>query len=176
METNAPSSFDDFADTSITGETIDFSRYRGKVCLAVNTASNCKLAPKNFELLRTLAQKHPNIEALLFPSQINSFIDQEHGGSEETIARLKEERVFATSTVFAKRNANNGVDVLGWLANKARGILGTTSLKWNFTKFLISGNGQKVTRFSPTDTYQEMKATIAEYESEIAQVQPPASP
>ena len=47
-----------------------------------------------------------------------------------------------------------------WLVKEAPGILGTTSIKWNFTKFLIGKKGQVLGRYAPTDTPKGLKADI----------------
>jgi glutathione peroxidase len=36
------------------------------------------------------------------------------------------------------------------------GLLGTTSVKWNFTKFLIGRDGQVIKRFDPTTVPSDM--------------------
>ena len=39
-----------------------------------------------------------------------------------------------------------------WLTDEKRGFLGTKSIKWNFTKFLVGKDGQVIKRYAPTDT------------------------
>jgi glutathione peroxidase len=48
-----------------------------------------------------------------------------------------------------------------FLKKEQPGILGTTSIKWNFTKFLVDANGKVLERFSPTDKPEALKETIA---------------
>ena len=47
-----------------------------------------------------------------------------------------------------------------WLKKQAPGLLGSESIKWNFTKFLISKNGQVLGRYAPQDTPESLKKDI----------------
>ena len=47
-----------------------------------------------------------------------------------------------------------------WLTREAPGILGSQSVKWNFTKFLVGRDGKVVKRYAPTDTPDSMRADI----------------
>lgn len=157
-------SFYDLQATTIHGVPVSFDKYRGKVCLVMNTACNCGLALKNYELIKKIMSGHPEVEILLFPSKLNSLFDQEHKEKEKTIQKMKEAGVFDKSTVFEKTVANGGEnEPLGWLARRAPGILGTVMIKWNFTKFLVSKSGKHVVRFSPNDDYDKLVKVLEEF-------------
>ncbi|HEX7438824.1 MAG TPA: glutathione peroxidase, partial [Caldimonas sp.] len=47
-----------------------------------------------------------------------------------------------------------------WLTAEAPGLLGTKSIKWNFTKFLIGRDGRVIKRYAPTDTPETLRADI----------------
>jgi glutathione peroxidase len=47
-----------------------------------------------------------------------------------------------------------------WLTREAPGILGSQSVKWNFTKFLVGRDGKVVKRYAPTDTPDSMRRDI----------------
>jgi len=47
-----------------------------------------------------------------------------------------------------------------WLCKEAPGLLGTQSIKWNFTKFLVAKDGAVLKRYAPTDTPQSLAKDI----------------
>jgi glutathione peroxidase len=40
-------------------------------------------------------------------------------------------------------------------------LFGTSSIKWNFTKFLVDGNGDVIRRYAPRDTPEKIEQEIA---------------
>src|SRR5207237_390892 len=56
--------------------------------------------------------------------------------------------------MFAKVEVNGpGTHPLfAYLKKAAKGVLGSTGIKWNFTKFLVDRSGRVVARFAPTVT------------------------
>jgi glutathione peroxidase len=69
-----------------------------------------------------------------------------------------------TFPMFAKIEVNgeHADPLYQWLKSEGKGILGSESIKWNFTKFLIDENGQVVKRYAPTDTPEKIaKDTLA---------------
>lgn len=158
-------SFYDLQATTIQGTPVSFDEYRGKVSLVVNTACNCGIALKNYDLIKKIMSNYPMVQIMLFPSKLNSWIDQEHGEKEKIIQNMKDAGVFDKATVFEKTVANGDENApLGWLAHRAPGILGTTMIKWNFTKFLVSKSGKNVVRFSPNDDdYNKLAKAIQDF-------------
>jgi glutathione peroxidase len=136
------------------------SDYRGKVLLIVNTASRCGFTPQ-YEGLEELYRKYreQGLEILAFPC--NQFGGQEPGSDSEIqeFCRLQ----YSTSfPVFSKIEVNGtGAHPLyAWLKGKAPGILGTEAIKWNFTKFLVSRDGNSVRRFAPQDRPESLQGEI----------------
>lgn len=161
--TTPMSYFYSFKDTTIEGKEVDFNRYKGKVCLVVNTACNCGLGKKGFELIREAKKNYPELEILLFPSALNYLVDQEIKNKEEIISTLKKEEVYDISTVFEKRMISTDKTIFKYLSHEAPGIFGTTAVKWNFTKFIISSDGLNITRFSPNSSYSSVQPLLQEY-------------
>jgi glutathione peroxidase len=64
--------------------------------------------------------------------------------------------------MFAKIDVNgDGTHPLyAWLKQHAKGVLGTEAIKWNFTKFLVSRDGQRIERYAPTTTPEELVKDI----------------
>jgi len=161
------SMFYTFKEKKIEGKLVDFSIYKGKACLVVNTACNCGLAKSNFETIREIKNKHPEIAILLFPSSVDLtiyMVEQEEAQKEETIQKMKENGVYDISTVFekCKINGKDGSHLFAYLSKEAPGLFGTKAVKWNFTKFLVSKTGDKVTRFGPKEHYSDMKSALEE--------------
>lgn len=88
---------------------------------------------------------------LAFPC--NQFGKQEPGKAEEVEERVCQ--LFSVTFPIMEKvdvNGTNTSDFYKFLRSECPGIFGTTSVKWNFTKFLIDHNGQVLKRFSPTTT------------------------
>ena len=140
----------DFQVKTIDGEMVSLEKYKGKVLLIVNVASKCGFTPQ-YEGLEALHEKYKDngFMVLGFPS--NQFGEQEPGTNEQ----IKE---FCTLTygvkfdMFAKVDVNgeNEIPLYTHLKNEAPGILGSKSIKWNFTKFLIDPEGKVIERYGST--------------------------
>ncbi|MCR0985803.1 glutathione peroxidase [Roseomonas populi] len=136
------------------------SDYRGKVLLVVNTASRCGFTPQyaGLEALQRRYGPH-GFQVLAFPC--NQFGAQEPGNAEE-IANFCTTKYDVTFPVFAKVEVNgSGADpVFRHLKHAAPGALGTEAIKWNFTKFLISREGEVVSRYAPTTAPEKLSGDI----------------
>ena len=139
--------FYDFEAKSITGELIPMSRYKGKVILVVNVASECGFTPQ-YEGLEKLYQTYhaQGLEILGFPC--NQFGEQEPGSAEE-IQKFCSSKFSVTFPLFEKIDVNgkNTHLLYVFLKKEATGFLGSESIKWNFTKFLIDKEGKVVDRY-----------------------------
>jgi len=150
----------DFSARTNRGEDESFEKYRGKVLLIVNTASECGFTGQ-YEGLEQLYRdlNGRGLEVLAFPC--NQFGSQEPGTDEE-IASFCELRFQASFPLFAKIDVN-GEDahpLYGFLKEQAPGVLGSKGIKWNFTKFLVDRDGQVVKRFAPQDTPESLREEI----------------
>lgn len=158
-EASAEENFYDLEYTDIDGHRVHFSKYRGTICLVVNTASRCGLGPKNYEFFSHLSEKVKDkpVNILLFPSSLNIAVDQEHPTPDAIKKHL--EKYPGKYEVFQFSCANTN-PVLGFLKKKIPGTLGIKYIKWNFTKFLVGREGQVLKRFSPTADLKKVEQTI----------------
>ncbi len=128
--------------------------------LAVNVASKCGFTPQ-YTGLEALAREYgpQGLTVLGFPC--NQFSNQEPGNAEE-IATFCSLTYDVTFPVLAKIEVNgDGADPFYKFVKKAKpGLLGSQSIKWNFTKFLIDKDGRVVERFAPTDKPESLKPAI----------------
>jgi glutathione peroxidase len=139
----------DFTAKSLAGEEIPLKRYEGQVLLIVNTASACGFTPQynGLEALhRTLGPR--GFSVLGFPC--NQFGGQEPGDAKQ-IEQFCSSQYAITFPMFAKIDVNgsNEHPLFAYLKNAKSGLLGS-SIKWNFTKFLIDRSGRVVARHAPT--------------------------
>ncbi len=156
----APKTIYDFSAESITGERADLAAQRGKVLLIVNTASACGFTPQ-FEGLEQLWQdyRERGLVVVGFPS--NQFASQDPGTNGE-IASFCSLNYGVDFPMMAKVKVN-GADahpLWKWLTAEAPGLLGSTAVKWNFTKFLVGRDGKVIKRYAPTDTPQSLRKDI----------------
>ncbi|MEE4316755.1 glutathione peroxidase [Erythrobacter dokdonensis] len=141
----------DFTVTTNRGESLDLADKLGNVLLVVNTASKCGFTPQYDGLEKLYQQfKGKGFEVLGFPC--NQFGAQEPGSADE-IAEFCKVNFGVTFPLMAKIDVNgdNASPLFDWMKKEAKGLMGSTSIKWNFTKFLIDREGNVVKRYAPTD-------------------------
>ncbi len=134
--------------TTIDGQIITLERYRGKLLLVVNVASQCGLTPQ-YRGLEALYRSHKDdLEVLAFPC--NQFGAQEPG-TESEIRDFCSAHYDVTFPVFAKIDVNGpGTHPLyRYLKSAKKGFLGREAIAWNFTKFLVGRNGEVLRRYGP---------------------------
>ncbi|MCZ8369333.1 MAG: glutathione peroxidase [Porphyrobacter sp.] len=141
----------DFTVTSNRGQEVDLKDKLGTVLLVVNTASKCGFTPQ-YDGLEKLFQQYKDrgFEVLGFPC--NQFGGQEPGSAEE-IDQFCKVNFGVTFPLMAKVDVN-GADaspLFDWMKSEKKGLMGSRSIKWNFTKFLIDRQGNVVKRYAPTD-------------------------
>ena len=139
-----------FKIKSIDGGVIDFSKFKGKKILVVNTASECGYTPQ-YEALQKLADTYKNkLVVVGFPA--NNFGGQEPGSDAE-IKQFCKARFGVTFPLASKISVtgNDMAPVYKWLTQKKEnGVLDAT-IKWNFNKFLLDENGEMIAYF-PSST------------------------
>lgn len=141
------------------GKDFDFSQYKGKVFLIVNTASKCGFTPQ-YKGLEELYQKYKDAGMMIVGFPCDQFGNQEPGNDEE-IASFCEIN-FGVSFPLMKKidvNGKNASPVFKFLKSRAGGLFGKR-IKWNFTKFLISRDGKTVKRFSPLKSPASLEKDI----------------
>ena len=139
----------DFKALSLDGEEIPLSRFQGQVLLIVNTASACGFTPqyRGLEVLyRSLGPR--GFSVLGFPC--NQFGGQEPGESAQ-IEQFCSDNYGVSFPMFGKIEVNgaNVHPLFRYLKRQKSGVLGST-IKWNFTKFLVDRSGKVVGRHAPT--------------------------
>ncbi len=150
----------DFTVKTITGEEQSLSVYKGKVLLIVNVASKCGFTPqyKGLEKLYETYQAE-GLVVLGFPC--NQFREQEPE-DEKAIQSFCTLNYGVKFPMFAKIKVN-GEDthpLYQYLKSEQSGFLGTESIKWNFTKFLVDREGHVVERFGSTTKPSELEKDI----------------
>ena len=150
----------DFSARDILGREVPLADYRGKVLLIVNTASKCGFTPQYEGLEKLHAELSGRGLAVLgFPC--NQFGAQEPG-SEAEIGEFCRLNYGVAFPVFAKIEVNGpGAHPLYvWLKSQAKGFFGTSSIKWNFTKFLVDRQGKVVRRYGSTTKPAAIRGAI----------------
>jgi glutathione peroxidase len=147
------SQFYEFTAQSLQAKEVNMGEFKGKTILIVNTASKCGLTPQ-YEGLEKLYQKYKDKGLVILGFPCNQFGNQEPG-DEASISEGCLINYGVTFPMFSKIEVNgkNAHPLYKYLKRKLKGIMGS-SIKWNFTKFLIDPNGNPVKRFSP-DTEPE---------------------
>jgi glutathione peroxidase len=148
----------DFSATSIKGNNIALSQFKGKVLLIVNTATHCGYT-KQYNGLQTLYQtfQSKGLEVLDFPSHSFLQTPEDNAGIEAFC-----ERQFKTTfTTFEKIDVNGDqAHPLYLYLRKANKEQIDTKIEWNFSKFLINRQGQVVGRFNAKTTPEMLVETI----------------
>jgi glutathione peroxidase len=144
----------------INGTTENLQDYAGKVLLIVNVASRCGFTSQYRDLQNLYeANKAHGLEILGFPC--NQFGAQEPGSAEE-IQQFCSANYGVTFPMFEKVDVNGAEThpLYTFLKEQAPGILGTEGIKWNFTKFVVSKDGQSITRLASADGASKMAEAI----------------
>jgi len=150
----------DFTVTTIDGQRRTLAEYRGQVLLIVNVASKCGFTPQ-YEGLEALYRlyKERGFSVLGFPC--DQFGHQEPGDEAE-IRQFCSLNYDVTFPLFAKIEVNGSrADPLWTYLKKAQtGLLGSTAIKWNFTKFLVGRDGEVIRRYASADTPEQIGKDI----------------
>lgn len=172
----------DFTVKAQDGTEVALSDYKGKVLLIVNTATGCGFTPQYDELQDIYEEfQAKGLEILDFPC--NQFGEQAPGSDEE-IHSFCTGRFGITFPQFAKIDVNgdNAIPLYKWLVENStfegfgkgpkalamNGVMklmdkdykNNSKIKWNFTKFLISREGEIIGRFEPTNSMKDLRAAV----------------
>lgn len=146
--------------TTLDGTDETLAKYRGKVLLIVNVASQCGFTPQ-YEGLEKLHRElgAKGLAVLGFPC--NQFGAQEPGDAEE-IKKFCALKYDVSFPMFAKIDVNgaNTHPLYALLKREKRGLLGTEAVKWNFTKFLVGKDGTVLERYAPNDTPEKIRGDL----------------
>jgi glutathione peroxidase len=151
----------DFTVKDIKGKDYPLSQHKGQVLMIMNVASKCGYTDKGYDTANTLFEKYHErgFNILAFPC--NQFLSQEPGDN----ASIEE---FACSLKKAQFPIMDKIDVNGknveplWkmMKDSLHGFLGTTAVKWNFTKFLIDRDGVPRFRYGPGDSTEKIEKDL----------------
>lgn len=139
--TDLPATIYDFRLKALDGSEIDFSKYKGKYILIVNTASKCGFTPQYADLERLSRQYSDKLVVLGFPA--NNFFRQEPGSNEQ-IAEFCTKNYGVTFQMFEKLSVKgkDKAPLYQWLAQKSQ-----QTPSWNFCKYLFDPQGNYVAYF-----------------------------
>ena len=150
----------DFEVQTIDGQLRLLKEYRGKVLLIVNVASKCGFTSQ-YDGLEQLYQKYRDRGLVILGFPCNQFKNQEPG-SEQEIKEFCRLTYGVSFEMFAKIEVNgeNAHPLYTHLKNECPGLLGSRTIKWNFTKFIVDASGRVVKRFSPTTEPADLEGDI----------------
>ncbi|CAD5214544.1 unnamed protein product [Bursaphelenchus okinawaensis] len=140
-----------------TGQSVEFTKYTGKVLIVVNVASECGLTKPNYKQLSELYKKYRNrgLDIAAFPC--NQFKNQ------EPLPALKVKNNVSYKYHFKPDfyekidvNGDNAHPIFKYLKEKTN----LRNVKWNFTKFLINRQGDIIDVFGPTFQPKNMEDDI----------------
>lgn len=146
-----------FNDT--TGKQISLEDYRGKVLLLVNTATKCGFAPQLTEL-EAISQKYKDKGLVVIGFPCNQFAGQEPETNDSIVEACQIN--FGVTFLLSEKIEVNGPGthpVFAYLKSHSKSMLGK-DIKWNFTKFLISPDGETITRFAPATKPEKLVPRI----------------
>jgi glutathione peroxidase len=150
----------DFDALQIDGKKVALRKYVGKPLLIINTASACGFTPQ-YKGLQELHERYAAQGLIVVGFPCNQFGAQEQGNEEE-IASFCELNFGVSFPLMAKIDVNGAQasPLYQWLCEQAPGLLGSKSIKWNFTKFLTGRDGQVIKRYAPQDAPHTLSADI----------------
>ena len=150
----------DFSARTIDGVEQPLSQYRGKVSLVVNVASKCGFTPQ-YKGLEALYRKYRDHGFVVLGFPCDQFGHQEPGDEAE-IKNFCSLTYDVTFPMFAKIDVNGERTHPLWdiSSTRSRGLLGTEAIKWNFTKFLVDGDGKVLQRYAPNETPESIDADV----------------
>ena len=155
-----------FKMKAIDGKEVDLGRYKGKVVLVVNTASECGLTPQ-YAQLEALHEKYgpQGLAVLGFPC--NQFGQQEPG-NEQAIQQFCQKNYGVKFDMFSKVEVNgDGASPLyKYLTALETKPKGSGPISWNFEKFLIGRDGTVIARFDPR-TKPDAPELVAAIEAQL---------
>ncbi len=145
----------DLSFTDNSGKEVSLKEYEGKPLLIVNTASKCGFTPQYKGLQELHEELGPDLVVLGFPC--DQFAHQEPGDDDQ-IKEFCEVNYGVTFPLSTKIDVNgsNTHPIFAYLKDHTSGLLGS-SIKWNFTKFLVSPDGSDVKRYAPKTAPDEIR-------------------
>lgn len=140
----------DYTLPSIEGKPAPLAQYKGKVALIVNVASQCGFTPQ-YSGLQKLYEKYQDRGFVVLGFPANNFGGQEPGSNEE-IRQFCSRRYSVTFPMYAKISVKGSdqAPLYRYLTDRQAHPETGGDVKWNFTKFLVDGDGRVIGRFEPS--------------------------
>tara|TARA_B110000263_G_scaffold43677_1_gene35629 strand:- start:16622 stop:17158 length:537 start_codon:yes stop_codon:yes gene_type:complete len=158
LNVSAQQSFYDLTINSIDGELINFNTFKGKKILVVNVASNCGFTSQ-YKALEDLSQQYKD-SLVILGVPCNQFGGQEPKNEVEIIEFCKSN--YGVTFLMSEKihvKGNNQHPLYSWLTNKKKNGSSSSSVKWNFQKYLIDNNGKLINYFYSTTSPTSPKIT-----------------
>lgn len=152
----------DFFAKDIKGEVVPLEKYKGKVCIIVNVASECGYAKNHYEELNELYDKYKDKGLRIIGFPCNQFGSQEPGNENAICSFVSSKNVKFDMFSKIDVNGDNAHPLWKYLKHKQGGTL-IDAIKWNFTKFIINRNGQPVERHGPSTSPKQLEENIKQY-------------
>ena len=156
-----PTSIYDLEFTDNRGNLVSLADYSGKPILIVNTASKCGFTPQ-YEGLQKLNEEFRKQGLIVLGFPCDQFAHQEPGNDQEIDEFCKVN--FGVDFPLSQKvnvNGKNAHPIFKFLKENSKSLLGGT-VKWNFTKFLISPDGKTIKRYSPNTTPENIRTDVLE--------------
>ena len=149
-----------FSAKQMNGKPMPLKKFKGKAILLVNTASACGFTPQ-FAGLEQLHRQYAERGLVVLGFPCNQFGAQDPASNKE-IAAFCQLNYGVSFPMMGKIDVNGkDADPLWlWLGAQAPGLLGSKTIKWNFTKFLVGKDGVVRRRYAPTDTPESLAQDI----------------
>lgn len=135
-----------FKVEALDGSTIDFSKFKGKKILVVNTASECGFTPQYADLEKLYEKYKNKLVVVGFPA--NNFGGQEPGANHEIATFCQ--RNYGVQFPMAAKVSVKGDDIAPiykFLTDKKENGVKNTKILWNFTKILLDEKGNVIDSF-----------------------------
>ena len=147
-----------FKVEGLEGDQIDFSTFKGKKILIVNTASACGYTPQYKELEELYKKYQDKLVVVGFPA--NDFGSQESGSNAE-IKAFCQKNYGVTFPMAAKISVKGDhvAPIYQWLTSKEKNGVLDAEIKWNFNKFLLDEKGNLMSYFPSKTTPMSAEIT-----------------
>jgi len=153
--------FYDFTVHTPQGTLLKMADYKGKAVLIVNTATKCGLTPQ-FKGLEELHQSYKDKGLVVLGFPCNQFMGQEPQSNEDMVEYCQiNHGVSFQLTEKVEVNGKDTHPIYKYLKNHLGGLIGK-KIKWNFTKFLVTPEGEPFKRFGPTTAPEKIEDEIKE--------------
>lgn len=170
MNTSSSQQWFGLSAKQMDGSTLPIESLRGRVVLVVNVASRCGFTPQ-YKQLQELHDRYGDKGLTILAFPCNQFGGQEPGSDSEVL-QFCSTNYGVTFPVMSKVQVNGAEadPIYEYLKKQSPGVLGSESIKWNFTKFLVDPQGNVITRYasttSPSDIAKDIEKLLSSQSTE----------